>query len=403
MTGGELLSLRYDLTVPFARYLAQNKINAIKRYQIGKVYRRDQPAMSRGRFREFYQCVCIQNVVTCDLMVTAALSQDFDIAGKSDEMMADSEILKLTFEILKDLDLVSNLTIKINHREILDGLFTICGVPKKLFRTICSSVDKLDKTEWTEIRKEMIEEKGLKEDVADRIGSFVTMASGRIDLIDKLSSDDQLGKSKDAKRGLDQLRQLFNYTSLLGISDYILFDMSLARGLDYYTGVIYEAVINGADGVGSIAAGGRYDNLVGSLLAADGKTGFQVPCVGVSIGIERIFSILEARRESTDSKLYPTKILVASAGKNMVDERIKLLTELWELDVPSEQLNKKNPKMLDQLQYCEDKGIPLAIIVGEDEVKRGIVKIRTVASRTEIEVQRDNYLDEVKKMISQLD
>ena len=125
ITGGEILSLRYDLTVPFARYLAQNKIQSMKRYQIAKVYRRDQPAIARGRFREFYQC-------------------DFDIAGNADPMVADAECLKLLAEVLNSLS-INNFVIKVNHRELLKGMFELSGVSEDKFKIACSSIDKLGK------------------------------------------------------------------------------------------------------------------------------------------------------------------------------------------------------------------------------------------------------------------
>uniref|UniRef100_A0A672MXD7 histidine--tRNA ligase n=1 Tax=Sinocyclocheilus grahami TaxID=75366 RepID=A0A672MXD7_SINGR len=288
--GGELLSLRYDLTVPFARYLAMNKITNIKRYHIAKVYRRDNPAMTRGRYREFYQC-------------------DFDIAGQYDAMIPDAECLKIVYEILNELDL-GDFRIKV-------GLFSV------------------------------------------------------------------------------------------------VFDLSLARGLDYYTGVIYEAILsqtipalvstpaeqNGADeagvSVGSVAGGGRYDGLVGMF---DPK-GRKVPCVGVSIGIERIFSIMEQKAEASSEKVRTTEtqVLVASAQKNLLEERLKLTNALWNEGIKAEVLYKKNPKLLSQLQHCEETGIPLVAILGEQELKDGVVKLRNVVSREEVDVPRADLVDEIKK------
>uniref|UniRef100_A0A480LGL2 histidine--tRNA ligase n=1 Tax=Sus scrofa TaxID=9823 RepID=A0A480LGL2_PIG len=278
--GGELLSLRYDLTVPFARYLAMNKLTNIKRYHIAKVYRRDNPAMTRGRYREFYQC-------------------DFDIAGQFDPMIPDAECLKIMCEILSSLQ-IGDFLVKVNDRRILDGLFAICGVPDTKFRTICSSVDKLDKMSWEEVKNEMVGEKGLAPEVADRIGDYVQQHGG-VSLVEQLLQDPKLSQNKQALEGLGDLKLLFEYLTLFGVADKISFDLSLARGLDYYTGVIYEAVLlqppaqAGEEplGVGSVAAGGRYDGLVGMF---DPK-GRKVPCVGLSIGVERIFSIVEQRLE----------------------------------------------------------------------------------------------------------
>ncbi|KAI1292290.1 Histidine--tRNA ligase, mitochondrial [Halotydeus destructor] len=376
--GGEILALRYDLTVPFARYLAQNKISTIKRYQIAKVYRRDNPSMTKGRFREFYQC-------------------DFDIAGQYDAMLPDAECLKIVCEILDDVDL-NSYVIKVNHREILDGMFEVCGVPKDLFKTICSSVDKLDKSPWEEVKKEMCEEKGLDSAVADRIGEFVKL-NGGVELIEKLLSESELSGNKSAKAGLEGMKLLFEYCGYMKIDNKLRFDLSLARGLDYYTGVIYEAVLNEGDNeIGSIAGGGRYDTLV-KMLSDNSK--HNVPCVGVSLGIERIFAILENTKQG-QQVIYPTQCFVASAGKNLVPDRLDLINTLWSNDIRAEHAYKNNAKLLTQLQYCEEKSIPILALIGEDELKNNIVKLRIVATREEFAVSRDNLVDEIRKLLEKV-
>merc|ERR1719367_1446258 len=233
-----------------------NKVTSLKRYHIGKVYRRDNPSISRGRLREFYQC-------------------DFDIAGTYDAMIPDAECVKIVKEILESLE-VGKFVVKVNHRQILDGIFEVCGVSTDMFRTICSSVDKLDKSPWAEVRAEMVDEKHLDPAAADRIGEFVRM-SGGIDLVEKLTAGD-LSRSKSAMEGLEGMKTFLRYCELFGCSDTVSFDLSLARGLDYYTGIIYEAVLLGeskdAKGepihVGSVAGGGRYDKLVGRFEEARG-------------------------------------------------------------------------------------------------------------------------------------
>ncbi|KAM9603301.1 histidine--tRNA ligase, cytoplasmic-like isoform 3-T3 [Morphnus guianensis] len=343
--GGELLALRYDLTVPFARYLAMNKITNMKRYHVAKVYRRDNPATTRGRYREFYQC-------------------DFDIAGQFDPMIPDAECLKIVHEILSDLQL-GDFIIKVNDRRILNGVFAVCGIPESKFITTCSTVDKLDKMPWEEVRSEMVGEKGLSPEAADHIGEYVQLHGG-LDLIEQLLQDPKLSQNKLAKEGLGDMKLLFEYLTLFGITGKISFDLSLARGLDYYTGVIFEAVLLQPENdhveepvsVGSVAGGGRYDGLVGMF---DPK-GRKVPCVGVSIGIERIFSILEQR-------------------------------------VKAEMLYKKDPKLLKQLQYCEDTGIPFAAIIGEQELTDGVVKLRDVATREEVDIPREKLVDEIRRRL----
>ncbi|XP_073966004.1 histidine--tRNA ligase isoform X1 [Choristoneura fumiferana] len=384
--GGEILSLRYDLTVPLARYLAMSKINTLKRYHIAKVYRRDNPAMTRGRYREFYQC-------------------DFDIAGQYDLMVPDAECLKVVSEILDALK-IGDYVLKVNHRRLLDGMFEACGVPADNFRATCSTVDKLDKSPWEEVRTEMINEKGVSPEAADRIGEYVRL-NGGTELAEKLLKDEKLSKTKAAVEGLEGIKLLLHYCELLGIKDKILFDLSLARGLDYYTGVIYEAVLtqpikvgNEEQTVGSIAGGGRYDNLVGMF---DSKNK-QVPCVGVSIGVERIFSVMEARVAAGDMRVRTSdvEVYVASAQKNFLDERMKICAELWNAGIKTEQSYKKNPKMLNQLQHCEETGIPLAVVLGDSELKRGVVKIRNIASREENEIPREKLVEELIARIAAL-
>jgi len=384
--GGEILALRYDLTVPFARYCAMNKIDKIKRYHIAKVYRRDNPSIARGRLREFYQC-------------------DFDIAGAYDAMLPDAECVKIVKDILSSVD-VGNFVIKVNHRMILDGIFEVCGVKADMFRSICSAVDKLDKSPWDEVRKEMVEEKGLDEAAADRIGEYVRM-SGGLELVDRLLETD-LASSKIAKQGLEEMKLLLKYCDIYGCGDSVSFDVSLARGLDYYTGVIYEAVLVGdakdANGelitVGSVAGGGRYDGLVGMF---DPKNR-SVPCVGVSIGIERLFSIMEANmtKDSAKVRTVETQVFVISAQKNLMEERMKIISLLWSAGIRTEHSYKKNPKMLTQLQYCEDTGIPLAVVIGESEIAAGIAKIRNIITREEVEVKREELAETIRTKLETL-
>ncbi|PSK60505.1 histidine-tRNA ligase [Elsinoe australis] len=393
--GGELCSLRYDLTVPFARWLAMNSsIQNIKRYHIAKVYRRDQPAMTKGRMREFYQC-------------------DFDIAGQYDAMIPDAEILRITCEIFNELGWDGKYTIKINHRKILDGIFKVCGVPDDKIRTISSAVDKLDKSPWTEVRREMTEDKGLDPAVADKIGEYVVRKGGR-DLLESLQADATLTANDSAKQGLADMELLFNYLEIFSVFKHVSFDMSLARGLDYYTGVIYEVIteasapqaaqqlsssasatnskpaktpkaskqVNGDDdrsndpsvGVGSIAAGGRYDELVGMF------SGRAVPCVGISFGVERIFSITKARIEAeksaklrtTDTDVY----IMAMGGTGLLKERMEITKRLWDVGVKAEFLWKVKPKFDKQFQAAERGGVPWSILLGDEELKNGQCKIK---------------------------
>jgi histidyl-tRNA synthetase len=384
--GGEILSMRYDLTVPLARYLAMGKVSNIKRYHIAKVYRRDNPAMTRGRYREFYQC-------------------DFDIAGSYDPMMPDAECVKVVVEILTSLN-IGDFVVKLNHRKLLDGMFEACGVPSDKFRTICSAVDKLDKSPWADVKKEMIDEKGLDEASANKIGEYVRL-SGGMELVDKLLADEKLKKVPAAVEGLEGMKLLLKYCGIFGVSDKVVFDLSLARGLDYYTGVIYEAVLKADESqkkkkedetIGSVAGGGRYDNLVGMF---DSK-GKQVPCVGVSIGVERVFAIIEAKHAAEKTKVRTSEIqvYVASAHKGLHEKRLEILAKLWNGNIKAEHSYKANPKLLQQLQHCEENQIPLALVLGDGELERGVVKLRDVTTRQEDEVPIDNVVEAIKWRLS---
>ena len=371
--GGELLALRYDLTVPFARFLALHSVGNIKRFHIGKVYRRDNPNIAKGRFREFYQC-------------------DYDVAGDYDSMIPETEVLSVAIEILRALP-VGDFAIKLNHRVLLDAMLDICGVPEEKFRPICSAVDKLDKEPWSAVRCEMIEVKGLDPVVADRIGRYVNEDSevrtmdNPLDLHAKLIATEWTGFNTHprAKKAMDELKILFEYLDACGVLGNISFDLSLARGLDYYTGLIYEAVITEkGERVGSIAAGGRYDNLVGMF------SGKKTPCVGVSIGIERVFAIMERKARALNTLgSKPVDVLVACTGGSFIKERMKVCSTLWKVGVSAEFVYKTDVPFRRQLQMALEKGIPYMVVLGEDEVARNVCQLKDVQANEQTEVTLD--------------
>ncbi|XP_040200752.1 histidine--tRNA ligase, cytoplasmic-like isoform X2 [Rana temporaria] len=300
--GGEKLSLRYDLTVPFTRYLAMNKISHIKRYQIAKVYRRDNPAL--GRYREFYQC-------------------DFDIAGHYDPMIPDAECLKIMYEILSELEL-GDFLIKVNDRRLLSGILTVCGIPESKLKTVCTSIDKLDKVPWDKVRSEMIEEKEMRPEIVDRLGEFIKL-NGDLALIQQLSENPLVSQNMLAMEALNDLKLLHRYLEIFGVTD----------------------------------------------------------------------------KESGEKiRTTETQVLVATAQAMHLEEKMKLLTMLWNFGIKAEMLYKKNPKLLTQLHYCESAGIPLVAIIGDQEIKDGVVRLRDVATREEVEVSKEHLAEEIKKRTS---
>ncbi|XP_023536635.1 histidine--tRNA ligase, cytoplasmic-like [Cucurbita pepo subsp. pepo] len=370
--GGELCSLRYDLTVPFARYVAMNGITSFKRYQIAKVYRRDNP--SKGRFREFYQC-------------------DFDIAGQYEKMGPDFEVIKILTELLDELN-IGQYEIKLNHRKLLDGMLEICGVPPEKFRTICSSIDKLDKQSFDQIKREMVEEKGLALEIAERIGDFVKERGHPLELLAKLKQEQSpLLQNKGSSGALSELEILFRALEKAKCVDKVVFDLSLARGLDYYTGVIYEAIFKGGTQVGSIAAGGRYDNLIGMFGSK------QVPAVGVSLGIERVFVIMEQllKDQNQTTRATKTEILVSILGDDLT-QAAELASEIWSAKLNAEFLiNKRVMKHIDR---AKESRIPWIVFLGEREVSEGIVKLKNVETFEEVTILRSNIIDELKKRLA---
>lgn len=382
--GGELTSLRYDLTVPFARFVAMNNIQNIKRYHIAKVYRRDQPAMTKGRMREFYQC-------------------DFDVAGAYESMVPDSEILDIIVEGLTSLG-IHDFKIKLNHRKILDGIFQVSGVSDEDVRKISSAVDKLDKSPWEAVKKEIVVDKGQTEETADKIGEYVKLNGSLREVYGVLSKDPTICANEKASEGLSEMENLMKYTEAFGIDNFISFDLSLARGLDYYTGLIYEAVTsasaapeNAAElkkkskssedaseyvGVGSIAAGGRYDNLVNMFAQASGKkSGSQIPCVGISFGVERIFSLIKQRMTSADIKPIYTQVFVMAFGggkdwTGYLPERMKVAKQLWDAGIETEYVYKSKANPRKQFEAAEKSGAPLAVILGKEEYAEGKLRIK---------------------------
>lgn len=382
--------------------------------------------MTKGRLREFYQC-------------------DFDIAGTYDPMLPDAEILRILFEVFQELGWEGRYGIQINHRGILDGIFEVCGVPKEKIRTISSAVDKLDKASWDEVRKEMTEEKGLDGDIADRIWDYVQKKGGR-DVLQQLRDDEKLAENKSMQKGMDDMDLLFNYLESFNVLDKTEFNLSLARGLDYYTGLIFEVITEGSAppiksenqnnnsrpprsskkektannfdedrsndpsvGVGSVAAGGRYDELVGMF---SGKS--QIPCVGLSLGVDRIVSITKARMESDKAAAAALRssevdvFVMAFGGKGftgLLKERLEVCKILWDAGIKAEFAYKQKPKLPAQFKSAETNEVPFAVILGEDEQAKGQVRIKELgleaghADKDGVLVSLTDLVEEVKQRL----
>ena len=354
------ISLRYDLTVPLVRYLIMNKIERGKFFRIGKVYRCDTPVICKARLREFYQC-------------------DFDIIGNNDLMFTDAECICIIHDILSKLG-IKNFIIRINNRKIIDSVFKICKVPNKLFSTITSSVDKLDKHDWNYIQKEMID-KGLSINIIDNLKKYFN------NNFDIQNLEDLMVFNKANIVGIQEIKKLQEYLEIYGIIDYVKFDLSLVRGLDYYTSTIYETVVTGTD-IGSVAAGGRYDKLINSY-----NNTMNSPCVGMSIGFERLFLLCKL------SNYNNCKVLIVTCGNVELKYKLLLIKNLRNNNIKCDMSYKKKAKVLDQFQYAEDNNIPYCIILGSEEISKGVYKVRDTKSRKETDVSFQDIISYIKKYV----
>ncbi|MGH2560735.1 MAG: histidine--tRNA ligase [Thermomicrobiales bacterium] len=366
--GGREVGLRYDLTVPLARVVAMHQNDIVmpfKRYHIAPVWRAEKP--QRGRFREFWQC-------------------DADIAGSA-SMVADAEIISMIAEVLTAFGL-PNFTVLISHRRLLSGLAQSAGVPLDLAGTIYRSVDKLTKIGVEGVQREMADH-GIEAGAAQRVLDAVTIEGPPNEVLDQLR--DHHSAIPSVAEAVEDLHELFALLPEFGVpaTAYRL-DLSLARGLDYYTGPVYEAVVVEPK-VGSVAGAGRYDDLVGSFL------GRPVPATGMSIGLERIIEVVE------QFDLLPVPSTVAEAVVIVAPETIGqgagVAARLRAVGVNVDFSLQARRSFGDQLKYAGRKGIPVAVIIGSAELDQGLATVKDLASGVQESFQLDDLADRVKSAL----
>jgi histidyl-tRNA synthetase len=384
-TGEADLALRYDLTVPLARVVAQyqNELpKFFKRYQIQPVWRADRPA--RGRFREFYQC-------------------DVDVLG-SQSMVVEAELIAAASDALVALGF-KDFTIRLNHRQVLTGILDQAGVPRDKHNDALVALDKMDKAGPEGVARELNERGIVDESGVKLMRFFEGLAGARhaLDLVDlgdagngrTAYNADVLGRivefvgaHETGASGVDDLRQILQLAKASGAAHRLKLDPTLARGLAYYTGAIIE--INVSDLAGSLGGGGRYDNLVGMFLGKD------VPACGFSLGLERIIVVMDER------EMFPAGLISSSAdvmvtiwNEESVGESMALATELrskgLRVDVYSEA-----DKLAKQFKYASSRGIPIVAIVGDEERTRGEVAIKDMKSGEQRSVKRKDVVDSIR-------
>ena len=367
--GDNDLALRFDLTVPLAKYVSQyyNKLSfPFKRYQIGKVYRGEKP--QRGRYREFYQC-------------------DVDIIGDGKlSILNDAEIPSIIYNTFKNLGF-DDFTVCINNRKILNGLFSSINLSDSS-EEILRIIDKIEKIGSNEVKEQLLE---LVKD-AEKVDTIMKFIQIEGDTESKLAQLDNLGiTDKTFLLGLKELKEVVKYIKLFNVPDnYYTVDLTIARGLDYYTGTVYETFLNKYRNLGSICSGGRYDNL------AEFYTDKKLPGVGISIGLSRLFFQLEDNNIINANNETIADVMVVSIDNNNYDTEIKIATNLRNAGINVQTITE-DMKLKNKLKYANKLKIKYLIIVGEDEIKAGKVTLKDMITGEQKLVKFEDIINNIKK------
>ena len=349
--------LRYDLTVPFARYVVQhqNEITLpFKRFQIQPVWRADRP--QKGRYREFYQC-------------------DVDMVG-SRSQLCELELVQIVDEVYRSLGI--RVSLRINNRKVLTGLAEICGHPDKV-TDITVAIDKIDKIGLDAVREELLG-KGLDAAAVDRLVPVLTLSGSNAEKLAAMRS--LMASSEEGMKGLDELEELFGYIAAAGIRTETVLDLSLARGLSYYTGAIFE--VKALDWqIGSIGGGGRYDNLTG-IFGLPGLSG-----VGISFGADRIYDVMKGLGLFPAGLGNVPVLLFANMGSAETEYILPLAAALRSENVIVE-IYPDAAKLRKQFEYADRRGIPFLSITGASEMEAGSVNIKNLASGEQRSFSRDD-------------
>ena len=372
------LALRFDLTVPLARYVAEHEHELtfpFRRYQIQRVYRGER--QQRGRFREFYQC-------------------DIDVIGKDAlSVRFDAEILAVIHAVFSDLG-IGDFTIQLNNRKLMRGFFEAQGVTDgEQQALVLREVDKLDKRGADYVRETLTGEGfGMSAEGVDRILDFVAVRStGHADALARL---DALGQGSDTfNQGLAELREVLELVKALGVpeSAYCL-NFSIARGLDYYTGTVYETQLDGYPQIGSICSGGRYEDL------ASHYTKSKLPGVGISIGLTRLFWQLREAGLIAGSDESSVQAMVALMDEGQLAESLDIARRLRAAGINTE-VQMEGRKLAKQFQYASRAGIRFVVLAGEAERARGAVTVKDLLREQQFEVKREELASSLKVELEQ--
>jgi histidyl-tRNA synthetase len=359
--------LRYDLTVPFARYVVQHRDEItfpFKRYQIQPVWRADRP--QKGRYREFFQC-------------------DVDVIG-SDSLLNEYELIKIVDQIFQNLNL--GVVVKVNNRKVLSGIAGFIGEADRI-TDITVAIDKLDKIGIEAVNEEL-SGKGLSAKAIAALQPVLQLTGNTHAKLDKLAK--LLSQSETGINGITELRRLFSYIESAPLKCAVELDLTLARGLNYYTGAIIEVKSKDVN-IGSICGGGRYDNLAG-VFGMEGVSG-----VGISFGADRIYDVLNQLNLFENVNVSSTQVLILNFGENETRYALKIIDDLRRMNVRSE-LYPDVVKLKKQMSYADAKKIPFIIIAGEDEITNNSITIKNMSTGEQKKIALDELSLFVKNEIS---
>lgn len=357
--------LKYDLTVPFARYVVMNRhalAMPFKRYQIQPVWRADRP--QKGRYREFYQC-------------------DADVVG-TDSLLCEAEIVAMLHEIFENLGL-KEFTIKINNRKILSGITETIGAKGKEVE-LCVAIDKLDKIGKEKVEEELLQ-RGFTAENIKELQPLFGLSESQSELFENLKT--WLKDSEIGILGVNELEAIWQLVDSLGVENpKIAFDPSLARGLSYYTGAIFEVKALGVS-IGSISGGGRYDNLTGTF-GMPGLSG-----VGISLGVDRIFDVMEELNIfPTEISGSRTKVMVTNFGPDTLAKSLEILTLLRKENINAE-IYPEDSKIKKQFEYADKKQIPFVIILGSEEIEKEIYNLKDMKTGEQVSINKTHLLEKL--------
>lgn len=357
------LALRYDLTVPFARFVVQNRNELtfpFKRYQIQPVWRADRP--QKGRYREFYQC-------------------DVDVVG-TNSLLCEVEFIQIFNEVLTTLQ-IPNFTIKINNRKILAGIAEVVGEAEKIV-DITVAIDKLDKIGLDKVNQEMAE-KGVSADAIALLKPIIELSGTYEDKIEALQTF--LSKSEIGLKGIDELHYIFNMCNSLGCSATLDLDVTLARGLNYYTGAIFEVVCEGFKG--SICGGGRYDGLTDLFGLKD------VSGVGISFGADRIYDVMLEHDLFPKERLDALEVFFVNFGEKEQNFALPIIAKLRAAGVSAE-IYPEAAKMKKQMNYANNCDAKYTVLIGEDEIDSNQVTLKNMVTGDQEKIAVDEFLSKFK-------